>query len=500
MTGPDASRGETRQALRQVRSVAIQRVLLVAAGIAFVAVVPRAMGPRLYGQFALIQSLTLWLTAFIGMGAVPVMTKFVPGFVMQGDWAGLRRLASGLLGLRLAGGVALGIAFVGVVRVWLSDLPVLAALLAGGVVAARTVANLPFTLLLGLNKGGHWEAGELLRRVVGLALVLAGFRAFGLAGACAGLLGAELGVLAAGLAWTHRHLHWRELWPDLGFLRHFLRFGSAFFAGNLFIMLYQHSGTTVVKAFSGEYEEAGYYNLAFHLYLAATQSLWRLMCTMGPLLARLQAEAKGEELRQWIERILSALGVASVLGCAAVAVLGAPLVGMIAGPRYEPAGALLPWLAPATLAFVPGGVARLLAITHGRPSASVGSAVAQTAAFALGCLLWVPGYGARGACAAAVAASSAFALIGTWQMRAESSYSLRSWAAILGAGAVCVPILWSWNAGAGVRLAAFTAAFGAIIWLLGLVRWRDWADLWRHGTVRGAEKAAPASTETAALP
>ncbi len=97
MIGPDASGSETRQTLRQVRSVALQRVLLVAAGVAFVAVVPRMMGPRMYGQFSLIQSLTFWFTALSGMGSISMMTKFVPGFVLQNDWASLRRLASGLL-------------------------------------------------------------------------------------------------------------------------------------------------------------------------------------------------------------------------------------------------------------------------------------------------------------------------------------------------------------------------------------------------------------------
>ncbi len=278
--------------------------------------------------------------------------------------------------LRLAGGATLGFAFVAAVRFWLGDLPVLAVLLAGVVVAVRTVANLPFSLLLGLNQAGRWETGELVQRVLGLGLVLFGFSEFGMTGACAGLLGAELGVLAVGLAWTHGYFHWRELRPDLDYLRPFLQFGAAFFGTNLLIILFQHSGAAVVRGFSGGYEEAGYYNLAFQLYLAATQSLWRLMCTMGPLLARLQGEGKLEELRQWTERILSALGVVSVLGCAAMAVLGAPLIRAIAGPGYEPAGALLPWLALSVLAFILGGVARLLAMACGQPSASVGSAIA----------------------------------------------------------------------------------------------------------------------------
>lgn len=489
--GSAASGGEARQALRQVRAVAIQRVLLTAAGVAFVALVPRWMGPRMYGQFSLIQSMTLWFTALSGMGAISMMTKFVPAFVLQDDWAGLRRMASGLLVLRLAGGVALGAVFIAALRLWLGDLPALAALLAGGVVAVRTVANLPFTLLLGLNQAGRWEAGELLRRVLGLGLVLAGFSAFGLAGACAGLLGAELLVLAAGLAWTHTHFHWGRLRLDLDFLRPFLQFGAAFFGSNLLIMLFQHSGAVVVKAISGNYEEAGYYSLAFHLYLTATQSLWRLMCTVGPLLARLHTEEKRDELRQWTERILAALGVASVWGCGAVAVFGAPLIRVVAGPKYDPAGALLPWLVLAMLVFVPGGVARLLAMAGGKPSATMGSAVAQTAVFAVGCLWWVPAYGARGACAAAVAGSAAFALVGTWQMRSEFGYSLRSWAAVMCAGAASTPLLfWFTRVGPGVRLVAFTAVFSGLVWLLGLVHWRDWVDLWRHGRLRGGEPVA----------
>ncbi|MCC6536781.1 MAG: lipopolysaccharide biosynthesis protein [Bryobacterales bacterium] len=495
MTSPDpgGGGGEARQALRQVRSVALQRVLLMATGVAFVALLPRWMGPRVYGQFSLIQSMTLWFTAFSGLGAISMMTRFVPEFVLRGDGAGLRRLASGLLFLRVAGGAALGLGFVAVLRLWLGDLPALATLLAGGVVAVRTVANLPYTLLLGLNQAGRWESGDLLRRLAGLGLAMAGFSALGLAGAIAGLLGAELLVLSVGLVWTRAYFHWRQLRPDIAYLRPFLAFGAAFFGSNLLIMLFQHSGAAVVKAISGNYEQAGYYSLAFHLYLTATQSLWRLLCTLGPLLAGLHAGQKHEELRQWTERLLSALGVASVLGCAALAVLGAPLIRVIAGPEYDAAGALMPWLALATLVFIPGGVARLLAIACGRPSATMGSAVAQTAAFAAGCLLWVPPHGALGACLATVAAASAFAFVGTWRMRQESDYSLRGWGKAVVAGAVCAPLLWpGYGVSAGMRLVVFAVVFGALVWLLGLVHWRDWADLWRHGRVRSGGGPTPA--------
>lgn len=469
-----------RQTLRQARSVLLQRGVLLVTGFAFVALIPRLMGPEIYGQFTLIQTMSLWFTAVSGMGAISMMTKFVPEFLERGDHAGLRRLISGMLALRAGNGLLGAAVYLLIAWWWLGDLPWIAMLPVALSIAARTIGNLPYTLFLGLNHGARFEMGELLRRLSGLAMVWLGFRYAGLPGACAGLLLAELLVLGLGQWLARDYVTWSQVRIDYAFLKPYLQFSAAFFLGNVLIMFFHQGGSALVKFFSGQYAETGYYHLAFHLFQTATQAIWRVLLTFGPLLSRYHTQGRLDEIRAWTERLLAILGIASVLGCAAAYTHGALVVNLFIGARYEPVAPLLPLVALAVLPFIPGGLSRVLAVTFGQPRVSVASAAAQLAVFTAGCAVLAPVWNSRGACYAVIAASTVFGAYGTWQIRQSLPYSLAEWTKILSAGALCSPLILLWNAHEHLRLAAFATAFLALLAMAGILRWREWRALWQR--------------------
>ncbi|MFN7923110.1 MAG: lipopolysaccharide biosynthesis protein [Bryobacteraceae bacterium] len=478
--------GEAAHTLRQAGGVLVLRGLLLATGFAFVAVIPRLMGPETYGQFSLIQSMTLWFTALSGMGAVSMMTRFVPAFLARGDHAGLRRLVSGMLALRLGNGLAAGLVYAVLASFWLGDLSSLTLLFVAGAIAGRTVGNLPYTLLLGLNQGARWETGELTRRVLGLFFAAAGFSIAGLTGATAGLFAAEAVVIAVGYAWTHEYVSWRDIRIDRAFLEPYLRFSAGFFAANVLMMLFHQGGAAIVKLLAGGYAETGYYHMAFHFYLTVTAAVWRLVCTFGPMLSSLREREQHADLRLWAERLLSFLGVASILGAAAAATHGSWVIRMVAGAQYERVGVMLPVLGLAVIGFVPGALARMLAVTFGAPSASIGGAGLQLAAFALGCSLWVRALGGMGACYAVVLASVFMAAYGTWRIRREIAYSLSAWVISVAIGALLSPILWLAPMNPTLRLASFVSAFLGALTLLRQINWSDWMSLFRQASRRQA--------------
>ncbi|MEP7366703.1 MAG: oligosaccharide flippase family protein, partial [Acidobacteriota bacterium] len=273
---------ESRQTLRQAAGLGLQRALQLAMGFLFAALIPRRMGPQVYGQFSTMVTMSLWFSLMSGLGAVSLMTRFVPEFLAREDREGLKKLASNLMTLRLANGLMGAVVYLIIGAIWLKDLDQMAIIFVAISIAARTVANLPFTLFLGQNRAARWGASDLLRRVLTFPFVFCGYIADGLRGAGAGLLAVELSVLALGLWWGSEFLSLRLMKIDREFLRPYLRFSAAFFVSNVMLMLFSQGGTTLVRFVSGDYAEAGFYTIAFGAYLVGTQGVWRLLTAFGP--------------------------------------------------------------------------------------------------------------------------------------------------------------------------------------------------------------------------
>ena len=469
---------ESRHTVRQVGVLALQRAVQIAAGVLFVALIPRAMGPEMFGQFVTLQTLSMWLSMIGGLGAVALMTRYVPEFVARGDRPGLRKLAGSLLTLRLINGLLGALLYFSIVQLWLHDLDRAAIALVALTITLRTAANLPFALLLGLNQVSQWGAGELLRRILLFPLIYAGVQAAGLRGACAALVVIEGSVLGLGLWWSRGYVDPPSLPLDRKFLKPFLQFSALFFGSNVMITFFEQGGTPLVRLISGDYAEAGYYGIAFGGYLAGAGALWKLLSGFGPLFSTLQIKGATAEVHVWIGRLLRVLAVCGVVvagflyGCADL------LVAVVLGQGYEPVAALLPWLAVAGLAAGPGSIARVLAMSFGQGRIPLIGAAAQLACFVTVGWILIPRMGSVGGCVAVAAATSLFSVYGTWRIRNSIPYSVRSWAEVVILGAVCSPVLWAWNGFGPLRFTLFLALFAAAAMALGFVRVSEGRMLW----------------------
>ena len=156
------------------------------------------MGPQVFGQFALINSLSLWLMLFSTLGLTQVIGRYVPQFVATGEREPLGKLFMGnLLKLRMASGLLAALLYLGLTLLWLHDLDPMVLAFMAAAIWVRTVANLLFTYFLGINLAARWGMAEIMRRWISLGFLLPGFFAGGLRGACLGVLLAELTILAA---------------------------------------------------------------------------------------------------------------------------------------------------------------------------------------------------------------------------------------------------------------------------------------------------------------
>src|SRR5262245_61212560 len=100
------------------------------------------MGPVTYGEFALIYTMSLWFSLLGGMGAVSMMSRFVPEFQERRDDAGLRKLLGGMMLLRIGTGILGAFAYFLLASVWLRSLNRVAIVLVAASVSVRAVGNL----------------------------------------------------------------------------------------------------------------------------------------------------------------------------------------------------------------------------------------------------------------------------------------------------------------------------------------------------------------------
>jgi len=479
------------QTMRQAGGLLLQRILELAAGFFTVALIPRAMGPDLYGQFSLVHTLSLWFSALSGMGAVSMMTRFVPEFIHRGDHAGLRKLAGGMMTLRMLNAIVAASVYFVLAFFWLRNMDAGTHVIVAVSIGIRTAATLPFTLFLGLNQTARWGVAELLRRLLMFPLVYTGYIAAGLRGACAGLLLIEAIVLALGLWWARDLLSWRGLRVDRTFLLPFIRFSAAFFVGNALIMMFQHGGEPLVKLLSGQYAEVGYYSIAFGAYLTGAHAVWKVLNAFGPLFSTLSARGEIDELKTWVERVLKLYAIVSVLAAAFAYACGPLFFRLVLGPGFEPVAPLIALLGIAGLWFGPGGIARLLAVTYNEPISSITGAALQLVAFGGLSAILVPRQQSQGACIAAIAATALFTAYCTWHIRKSLMYSMRQWGLVILVGAACSPLLWGWSGPGPLRYALFAVVFLASTAVLRIVTMGEFTALRR--VLRRSPKPSPLS-------
>jgi O-antigen/teichoic acid export membrane protein len=470
---------DSRRTLRNAGLLMAQRALHVAGAALFAVIVPRLMGPTLFGRYALLLSVSMWFAMLSGLGAVSMMTRSIPRFIAANDGAGLRRLVTSLVVLRAATGAVTAAGYFLVATLVLGEPDLVAAAFVAGAVFSRSVGTLGFALFLGLNQAARWGMGDLVRRWTTLALVPMGFVVGGLRGVCLGLLGSEAFVLACGIWWARPYLQWSSVDLSRRYLSPFLKMGTAFAAGNLLLALTQRSGETLVRFSTNSYAEVGYFGAAYAIYLTVAHALWQLVVSFTPFLIMLLEGGQREAIAGWIERLLKYLVAVAVLCVAGGVLVGQDLVPLVLGPAYRAVATNVLPLTVALLTLSVGAVGRLLALALDRPGIIVRAAAIELAAF------WVIGLplasrtGSVGVCVAALPASALYAWYITARVRPELPYSLATAGRAVLAAIVFVPLVFlrsSWP----VNALLFALGSGAYVFVLlrsGVVTLGEFAEM-----------------------
>ena len=228
--------------VRNVGFLLIQRVGIFISIIVFAALMPRLMGPQIYGQFSLLTSLALWIANGSALGITPIMGRYVPDFLIRNDRKELLKFVGQMAATRLLlGGVGAALYFI-LTKLWLQELDWVVLALMAVSVFFNIISFLVYALFLGLNQASKWVMNETLKCWGSLVLVLIGVSVWGLKGACLGIALTEFMILGVGLLWGRAYLVESFSWPNLRYLAPFLHFGFLFFVADIIMSTLQYGG------------------------------------------------------------------------------------------------------------------------------------------------------------------------------------------------------------------------------------------------------------------
>jgi O-antigen/teichoic acid export membrane protein len=473
----------------------LQRGAHIAAGVLFAVLVPRMMGPEIYGRYALITAVAVALAILSSLGVTNAIGRYVPELLHRGERSELRRLIGGLLSLRLLSGGGAAVLYFAIMAVWLRDVDVPVLALMAVSVFVHSLTGYVFALFLGFDEAARWGMSEILRRWLSLVLVIPGFALGGLIGASLAVLLTDLALLGLGLRWGRLHLSPAELQLGLASLMPYLRFGLLFFASHALGIAFQASGEPLVRIASGDYAQVSYFALAHNAYLAAAGVFPQLTLAFVPTLTRLVSDGASREVTAWVDRLLTWLTIASMAALFGTLMLADTFVPLVLGGAYAAVAPNLPPLMLALLMLGVGNVTVLLTIVHERPGVALAASALRLGVFwAAGppCVAWYGG--SLGACLAVLAASTAHAAFSVWRLRHGFGASLRSAAAAAALSVVFLPLVLL-KVSAVVNLSLyglFVAAYALVLLWTGIVSTGEIAEMWR--AVRGrmsAEEAPP---------
>jgi O-antigen/teichoic acid export membrane protein len=330
----------------------------------------------------------------------------------------------------------------------------------------------------------------MARRWTALLLVAAGAWAFGVRGACFGLLAAELAVLALGLLWARPHVAPSDLRVDTAFLAPYVRFGLAFFGSNLLVALALRAGEPMVRAAAGGYAAVGHFGLASAAALGLTHGLWQVLLSFLPLLSLLRHEGDVAAIAAWSDRLLRAVVAAGMVGLFAALLLSREVVSLLAGPDFLPAAALFLPLGVAILAQGAGGVGRLLTVAFDRPRLALLGAALQAGTLAVLGLILAGRHGPYGVALAMAAGALVQAVTLLLGMRRTARLRLRPALGVAALGGLHLPLAAAGWPGLGARLVAFVAlvvSFAVALRAARLVSGAEWRAIF------GQAERAPSS-------
>ena len=400
---------------RAIAASVIGKSVEMATLVALATVVPRTLGPRAFGRFAVPLTVVTLGSLAMTLGGPTVMARFVPA-AAQADRVALARA----IGRRLAKGRAAQLVVVamlsGAIVVWPGAAlrPVDVALVFSAL-ALNVIATLILQVGLGLGRTGAWSARYPLQNSVLVVAVLALHDVAGDTGdtgdtgsLVALVLAAAVAVLFAGVA----------VGPDLrgrigraAVPAAAMRFGRHQALGAALVQATHRGGVVLAALLGAGAAQTGFVALATGIAVGLTYAVLQIFTVS---LTHVAGDPHGNDgAEDTLARLAIGLLAVAATGAVLVAWIADDAVPLIFGSAYADAsGAMAPALAVVVLAPLSSFVVQVAALRM-RSEVATAAGVASVLTFAVVAVLLIPRWGATGATTAVLGGVGAGSLVAT---------------------------------------------------------------------------------------
>lgn len=238
----------------------------------------------------------------------------------------------------------------------------------------------------------------------------------------------------------------------------------------------------MIRLAHGDFREVSYFSAAYAMVLAAQGLFLQIFLAFSSFLSKRLVEAGPGEVARWTRRLVRGLSLVLAPAVGGLVWFGPPLIPIILGEAYQPAGRNLSFLAWNLLLLVPAGLANLLAVVFEKPRATALAGALRIVLFwGLGAW-WTPRGLSLGTALAVLCANFGYAVFFAARARRWSDFSLRPWLAAVG-WTLLVPVLrgfWptGWSAAAGYG--GWLLAGLLLVWTTHAAAREDLSLLWQR--------------------
>lgn len=299
---------------RDLSLITVNKVIQLIGGALWAVIVPRWMGPEVYGQFTLAMATSLLLWWVGDFGGLEVFGRHIPS-LQEHDPGGAKKLFGQAFLLRLLVGLSLPFVMLGVgplIAPWLRGWP---AALVGLAAGLHIISWTSYHLLYARKDMGKWATELSWRLMTQLPLVLLVGR-WGLTAQMAAYTANEVIYLALALWWTRDWFSRATLRPNFTFLRPYLRMGGGFWATNIGLIILFRTGTLLVQILTGESAQVSFFDLSLTVFFLIHTIIDQLIRAFLPTISGFQEDGQRERVGQWLQVVTqwgAALAVAAVI-------------------------------------------------------------------------------------------------------------------------------------------------------------------------------------------
>lgn len=408
---------EGSQNRRPVSTLAAARIVGIWKGVdyaalaAFIIIVPRMMGPTLYGRLAALVSLLTLLVSASGPGTGATFGRFLPEYSATNDQLKARALFIQLFWTRAVLALFLSIGLMAFLPKLLPGLSWFSFAITGLALLAGATAATCFQASYGSGQFGKWSCQDPLTRITLLVLLLLLGGAHSLDRAIIAVALTNLVILGLGLFWSHDFfkserapITWDTVWAHL-------RFGVTVFVGVFLLMTVWRLGETAIVMLSENSSEAAFFNIANAVVMSASVLTFQVFGMLIPVFASLYVSGKQAAVEESMGRVLKYVTIAAFFAILAAYVAGPIVIERLLGQRYAAVSANLRVLVlglPATALIVLGATRGVILQCPGKTIITNGSALCT---FIVAAFLLVPRMVSVGASIAVTLAMAAGAVL-----------------------------------------------------------------------------------------